>query len=145
LSEEALAGYPIVVGIPVQWGELDAYGHVSNVVFFSYFESARVRYLERCGFIESYDRHRIGIILHSTSCRFRRPLLYPDTALVGARTAEIAEDRFTMVYEIVSTAAGATVAEGEATVVSYDYNTRQVVPIPQDVRAAIEGLESSAD
>jgi acyl-CoA thioester hydrolase len=144
LSAEPLAGYPIVVRIPVQWGELDAYGHVSNVVFFSYFESARVRYLERCGFIESYDRHKIGIILHSTSCRFRRPLFYPDTALVGARAANLAEDRFTMSYEIVSGASGATVAEGEATVVSYDYDTREVVPIPDEVRAAIEGLESPA-
>jgi acyl-CoA thioester hydrolase len=143
LSEELLAGYPIVVRIPVQWGELDAYGHVSNVVFFRYFESARVLYLERCGFIESYDRHKIGVILHSTSCRFRRPLFYPDTALVGARAADLAHDRFTMAYEIVSVASGDPAAEGEATVVSYDYNTRQVVPIPQDVRAAIEGLESS--
>jgi acyl-CoA thioester hydrolase len=144
LSEEPLATYPIVVRIPVQWGELDAYGHVSNVVFFSYFESARVRYLERCGFIESYDRHKIGVILHSTSCRFRRPLFYPDTALVGTRAAEQAYDRFTMAYEIVSEASGASVAEGEAIVVSYDYNSREVVPIPEDVRAAILRLESAA-
>jgi acyl-CoA thioester hydrolase len=144
LSEEPLATYPIVVRIPVQWGELDAYGHVSNVVFFSYFESARVRYLERCGFIDSYDRHKIGVILHSTSCRFRRPLFYPDTALVGTRAAELADDRFTMAYEIVSEASGASVAEGEAIVVSYDYNSREVVAIPEDVRAAIQRLESAA-
>ena len=142
MSAEPLAGFPIVARIPVQWGELDAYGHVSNVVFFSYFESARMLYLERCGFIESYDRHKIGIILHSTSCRFRQPLFYPDTALVGARAADLAPDRFTMAYEIVSAESGATVAEGEANVVSYDYNARQVVPIPEDVRAAIEALES---
>lgn len=144
MSEELLAGYPIVARIPVQWGELDAYGHVSNVVFFSYFESARMLYLERCRFIESYDQDKIGIILHSTSCRFRRPLFFPDTALVGARAADLADDRFTMAYEIVSAADGATAAEGEATVVSYDYNTRQVAPIPQHVRAAIEELESLA-
>jgi acyl-CoA thioester hydrolase len=143
-SEERLAAYPVVVRIPVQWGELDAYGHVSNVVFFSYFESARVRYLERCGFIESYERHKIGVILHSTSCRFRQPLFYPDTALVGTRAAQLADDRFTMAYEIVSAARGVTVAEGGATVVSYDYNTRRAVPIPQDVCAAIERLESAS-
>lgn len=144
MSEESLAGYPVAVRVPVQWGELDAYGHVSNVVFFSYFESARVRYLERCGFIESYDRHKIGIILHSTSCRFRQRLFYPDTVLVGARAADLGTDRFTMAYEIVSEASGSTVAEGEATLVSYDYNTREVVPIPEHVRAAIQGLESAA-
>jgi acyl-CoA thioester hydrolase len=144
LSDERLAGYPVAVRIPVQWGELDAYGHVSNVVFFSYFESARVRYLERCGFIESYDRHKIGIILHSTACRFRQRLFYPDTALVGARAADLGTDRFAMAYEIISEASGSTVAEGEATLVSYDYNTREVVPIPEHVRAAIQELESAA-
>lgn len=144
LSEQLLAGYPIVVPIPVQWGELDAYGHVSNVVFFSYFESARMLYLERCGFLESYDRDKIGVILHSTSCRFRRPLFYPDTALVGARVADLAEDRFTMAYEIVSEQAAAPAAEGSASVVSYDYTAHQVVPIPQDVRAAIQRLESKS-
>lgn len=142
MSEDLLAGYPVVIRIPVQWGELDAYGHVSNVVFFRYFESARVRYLERCGFHQSYDRDKVGDILHSTSCRFRRPLFYPDTALVGARVVELGEDRFTMSYGLVSEAQGALAAEGTSVVVSFDYVRREPVRIPDDVRAAIESLES---
>ncbi|UCC74875.1 MAG: acyl-CoA thioesterase [Gemmatimonadota bacterium] len=142
MSDQLLAGYPVVVRIPVQWGEMDAYGHVSNVVFFSYFDSARVLYLERCGFLESYDRQKIGTILHSTSCRFRRRLFYPDTALVGARVTDLADDRFAMAFELVSEAQNAPVAEATSVVVSYDYTTRQVVPVPEDVRAAIERLES---
>ena len=43
----ALDDFAVTVRIPVQWGEMDAYGHVNNTVFFRYFESARVEYLER--------------------------------------------------------------------------------------------------
>ncbi|KPK79362.1 MAG: hypothetical protein AMS25_12995 [Gemmatimonas sp. SM23_52] len=142
MGEDLLAGYPVVLRIPVQWGEMDAYGHVSNVVFFRYFESARVLYLERCGFLESYERDKVGAILHSTSCRFRRPLYYPDTALVGTRVVELGEDRFTMSHELLSEAQDAVAAEGTSVVVSYDYVRRQPVRIPDDVRAAIEHLES---
>ncbi len=142
MSEETLDGYSATVRIPVQWGEMDAYGHVNNTVFFRYFESARIRYLERCGFTDSYDRDKIGAILHSTSCRFRRPLFYPDTAVVGARAVEVSSDRFTMAYELVSEAHNTVAAEGTAIIVSYDYTKREIAPIPPAVRARIDDLES---
>src|SRR5688572_13971349 len=116
-----LPGFPVVVEIPVQWGEMDAYGHVNNTVLFRYFESARIAYLERCGFIDSYDRDKIGAILHSTGCRFRHALFYPDTVLIGARAVEVGEDRLTMAYCVVSTAQRDVVAEGTGVVVAFDY------------------------
>jgi acyl-CoA thioester hydrolase len=61
---------------------MDAYGHVNNTVQFRYFESARVEYLAKCGFLRSWEEDRIGAILHSTGCCFRRPLFHPD---YGAR------------------------------------------------------------
>lgn len=141
MGDQLLGHLPVVVRIPVQWGEMDAYGHVNNTVFFRYFETARIEYLERCGFLESYERDRIGAILHSTSCRFRRPLFYPDTAVVGTGAEEILHDRFHMRYEIVSLSSGGRVAEGSGIVVSYDYEDRRVVPIPDRVRARIRELE----
>lgn len=144
MGEDLFGHYPVVVRIPVQWGEMDAYGHVNNAVFFRYFESARMEYLERCGFLESYERDRIGAILHSTSCRFRRPLFYPDTAVIGTRAAEIQDDRFTMLYEVVSLASGEQIAEGSGIVVSYDYESRRKAAIPGWVRARIRDLEGGA-
>jgi acyl-CoA thioester hydrolase len=142
LSEELLGQYPVVIHIPVQWGEMDAYGHVNNTVFFRYFESARVEYLERCRFTEAYDREKIGAILHSTSCRFRQPLFYPDTAVVATRATEVDSDRFTMEYKMVSQASGLVVAEGTGVVVSYDYVSREIAVIPEYVRQAIREIES---
>ncbi|NIM50356.1 MAG: acyl-CoA thioesterase [Gemmatimonadales bacterium] len=136
-----LADYTVVVTIPVQWGELDAYGHVNNTVIFRYFESARVAYLDRCGFLESYDRDRVGAILHSTDCRFRRPVGYPDTVQVGGRSASVDSDRFTMEYLVVSLTEGEVVAEGTGVVVSFDYNRRQKTALPERVRRWIAATE----
>lgn len=140
-DHELLDGYPVVVRIPVQWGEMDAYDHVNNVVFFRQFESARVRYLVACGFVASYEEDRVGAILHSTSCRFRRPLRYPDTVLVGARAEDVEEDRFVMGYRTVSLEQDAVAAEGTGTVVSYDYREERKTPIPPAVRQGIRKLE----
>jgi acyl-CoA thioester hydrolase len=142
LSDEYLSQYPVIVRLPVQWGEMDAYGHVNNTVMFRYFESARIAYLERCGFTESYDRDRIGAILQSTHCRFRLPLFYPDTVLVGARAEGVEGDRFTMGYLAISEREAGVVAEGWGVIVSYDYANGNKTPIPDQVRRRIEGLEA---
>lgn len=137
---ELLDGFPVIVQLPVQWGEMDAYGHVNNAVLFRYFETARIAFLERCGFLEAYERDKIGAILHSTDCRFRRALRYPDTVLVGGRALDVSEDRFTMGYRVVSLEHDEVVAEGAGVVVSYDYVRKAKTALPEEVRRRIAGL-----
>ena len=136
-----LDGFPVVVDVPVAWGEMDAFGHVNNAVYFRYFENARIEYLRRIGFDNALE---VGPILASTSCRFRRPLTYPDTLHVGIRTTELGEDRFTIEYRLVSERLSEVAAEGTGVVVSYDYPNARKAPIPGQVRGAIEALERSA-
>lgn len=50
---QSLEGFPVVIELPVVWGEMDAFAHVNNVVYFRYFESARIAYLERINCLES--------------------------------------------------------------------------------------------
>ncbi len=136
-----LDDFPVVVEVAVRWADMDAFGHVNNTLVFRYFESARIVYLERCGFERSYEETRIGPILHSTSCRFRRQLFYPDTILVGARTIELHEDRFMTEYRALSASQDAVASEGSSIVVSYDYNEARKAPIPETVRALIVELD----
>jgi acyl-CoA thioester hydrolase len=143
MSQEHLHDFPVVVEIPVQWGELDAYGHVNNTVIFRFFESARVAFLDRCRFLTAYDELKIGAILHSTDCRFRLPLYYPDTVLVGTRATKILDDRFVMEYKVYSTAHDAIAAEGTATIVSFDYNTRSKTNLPEMVRQGLAELDGT--
>lgn len=136
-----LEDFPATVRIPVQWGDMDAYGHVNNTVYFRYFESARIEYLDLCGMLESYESRGVGAILHSTFCRFRRALTFPDEVVVGGRVAEVGEDRFVMAYRVVSSGQDAVVAEGEGVVVCFDYGEGGKTPLPKEVRRRIASLE----
>lgn len=136
-----LVDFPVIVTVPMQWGDLDLYGHVNNTVFFRLFETARIAYLERCGMIETYDRDRIGAILHSTDCRFRRALGFPDTVQVGGRAASVERDRFTMAYRIVSLQQDEIAGEGSGVIVSFDYAKREKTALPASVRKGIEEVE----
>lgn len=140
-AHDLLEGYPVVVRLPVQWGEMDAFGHLNNVVYFRYFETARIRYLDECGFAESHRERHVGAILHSTSCRFRVPLTYPDRVDVGARVREVEEDRFTMEYRIVSLGSEAVAAQGEGIVVSFDYEAERKTTLPDEVRRRVREME----
>ena len=73
-------------------------GHVNNIVYFRYFESARLAYFERVGFLDEMKRSGVGPILATTQCRFRKPLTYPDRIRVGATVKNLREDHFTMLY-----------------------------------------------
>jgi acyl-CoA thioester hydrolase len=143
LRRELLAGFPVVVATPVAWGDMDFFRHVNNIVFFRYFESARIAYLDRIGFRAEMEETGIGPILGETHCRFRRPVTYPDVVLVGARTTEVADDRFRMEYRLVSEGQRAVAAEGGGTLVAFDYRHNRKATLPDMVRSAIERLEAA--
>jgi acyl-CoA thioester hydrolase len=137
---DALQTFPVVIDELVRWGDLDALGHVNNTLFFRYFESARVAYLEKIGF--SLDpTQRVGPILGSTECRFRRPLRYPDRLKVGAKVATLSEDRFTMEYAVWSETQATVAGQGTAIIVAYDYVERRKTGVPDAIRDALKSLE----
>jgi acyl-CoA thioester hydrolase len=138
-----LAGYPVVVELPVVWGEMDSYRHVNNAVYFRYFETARLEYFQRLDWFELERQTGIGPILAATQARFRKPLTYPDTIRVGARIPKLEEDRFTMEYLLVSRRLAAVAAEGSGTIVTFHYPEGKKVPIPEELRRRIAKVESS--
>jgi acyl-CoA thioester hydrolase len=141
---DILEGYPVNLEVPVAWGEMDAMGHVNNVVYFRYFESARIAYFEKMGLIDFMKQTGIGPILATTSCRFRIPLTYPDKVLIGAKVASVEEDRFVMHYLVVSGKHGKPAAEGEGVIVAFNYREGKKVPVPEVLRQKIQELEKSA-
>jgi acyl-CoA thioester hydrolase len=138
---ELLAGFPVVVEWPVGWGEMDAFQHVNNVVYFRYFEHARLEFVRRLGWDELQRQTGVGPILASTSARFRRALTYPDTVSIGVRVKEMSEDRFTLEYRIVSHKLQAVAAEGDSVVVTFDYQEQRKAPVPEELKRRMEELE----
>jgi acyl-CoA thioester hydrolase len=141
--EHLLKAYPVIVEIPLAWGEMDALRHINNVVYFRYFENARIAYFEKIKFWEFMKNTGIGPILASTKCKYIAPLTFPDTVLVGTRTTEIKEDRFVMKYGLASKRLQRIAAKGEALLVTYNYNEKRKAPFPESLRRIIVELESS--
>ena len=131
---------PVVIETPVAWGEMDAFAHVNNIVYFRYFESARIVYFEKIGANQSMREHKIGPILASAQCRFKAPLTYPDNLSIGTLVSDIGDDRFTMKYYVASHSLGRIAAEGEGLVVFYDYANNEKTHIPAHIRVAMDKL-----
>jgi acyl-CoA thioester hydrolase len=121
---------------------MDAFAHVNNVVYFRWFESARLAYFEAVGWNAAMAESGVGPILARTSCAFRAPLTFPDTVTLAARAEDLSEDRFTMRYRVVSERLGVIAAEGEGRVISYDYRNACKAPLPPAIRAAILAFEA---
>jgi acyl-CoA thioester hydrolase len=142
--QELLDSYPVVIEIPIAWGDMDAFQHVNNVVYFRYFESARIAYFDRIRFMAVMNATGIGPILASTRCRFKIPLTYPDRVSAGAKVDHMEQDRFVMKYALVSHKHRDIAATGEGLLVTFDYGNNRKADIPDEIRKAIRELESSS-
>ncbi|HLP82730.1 MAG TPA: thioesterase family protein, partial [Phycisphaerales bacterium] len=85
------------------------------------------------------DGVKVGFILQGVQCRFRRPVVFPDTLRVTARLVKMEEDRFTLAHEVISEAQQVVAAVGEGTIVTYDYANARKVAIPPTLRARLQG------
>lgn len=144
MAHAQLAGFPVVVELDVAWGEMDSFAHVNNVVYFRYFENARLEYFRRMGWFEFEDTTHIGPILVATKCQFVEPLTYPDSIAIAARVASVGQHSFTLEHRVVSLSRALVAAEGEGVVVSYHYEQKGKVPLPDELRQRIAKLEAEA-
>ena len=141
--KELISAYPIVIEIPVAWGDMDAFQHVNNIMYFKYFESARISYFGKINFMEVMNETGIGPILASTQCRYKIPLTYPDYVTVGAKVDTIEKERFIMKYVVISHKHEKIAALGEGVLVTFDYQNNKKTLIPDEIKKRIIVLEKS--
>ncbi|MFW9805183.1 MAG: acyl-CoA thioesterase [Candidatus Thorarchaeota archaeon] len=137
----SLDDFNMKVDIPIAWGDMDAFNHVNNIRFFRYFETARIKYFEKAGFIETMEKNSVGPILANISAKFIKPLFYPDTVTVGTRVTSIEPTQFIMEYIIESKSKGIA-ALGESKIVVYDYKSSERTTLPETVRNKIREIDS---
>lgn len=140
-DHEALREYPVVHTREVQWGEMDALGHVNNTVYFRYFETARVKYFEAMGYEDLAFSESVGPIVASLSTDYLKPVEYPDTIHIGTSITDMGSSRFDMEYTLVSEQWGEPAAEGECVIVSFDFVEGKPVRVPDDLREEIGDFE----
>jgi acyl-CoA thioester hydrolase len=139
-----LPGFPIVVKLPILWGDLDAYGHVNNLVYLRWFEAARAVYATRVGVEVLPSQTGVGAVLATISCKFLRQANYPGDIFSGVRVSRLSIGSVTLEYLIADSRTGVPVAEGASDVVLYDSATEKPVAVPDHIRAAVEQLEGKS-
>jgi len=132
--------FVVSIEIPVAWGEQDAFGHLNNVVYFRFFESVRMHYLDRIGVLRSHNEQGLGVILASTTCDFKKPVEWPSQLTVRCGCTAVGNTSFTMAYEITDEQ-GAIVATGTSVQVMFDYKEQAKARIPDAIRAAIASVQ----
>lgn len=148
---ELLRGWHYPLAIPVQWGEMDAAGHVNNTVYYRYFESARVELLlalareglDLMGFSQGpASSNPIGVILGASSCRFKLPLRHPDVAWAASRLRPegFHAHGFELEHVVISETHGRVAAQGSALLYCYDYVALRKAELPAGWRERLSAL-----
>ncbi len=130
--------FPVLWPIPTRWSDNDHYGHVNNVASYSFFDTAVNGWLMQATGTDIRELPAIGLVVE-TSCRYVRPLSFPDPLEVGVRVERLGTSSITYVLAVFSEGHDAAASEGRFVHVYVDRGTRATVPIPEVVRRAAEG------
>jgi len=132
--------FPVKLNIRLDWSELDMFGHINNVMFFKFIQASRVNYWEKSGFNNDYVTKKIGPLLVSSSCQFRKPLFYPGNIITEARVEFIKNTSMGIQHRILNEK-GEIAAEAQDVIVLYDFAKNETVTISPHIRKAIENIE----
>lgn len=127
--------YPITT----RWMDNDLYGHVNNVTYYSYFDSAVNRYLIEDGGLDIHDAPVVGYVVRS-SCQYLAPIAYPDAIEAGLRVDKLGNSSVTYGVGIFKQGDAKACAFGDFTHVFVDRAANKSVPIPAQIRRALEML-----
>ena len=126
--------------ISTRWMDNDVYGHVNNVVYYSWFDTVVNAHLIERGVLDPEHGTTIGLVVE-TRCNYFAPLTFPQTIEAGLRVAHLG--RSSVRYEVGLFAAGAvqTAARGHFVHVYVDRATRRPVPLPANLKTVLEQLQ----
>lgn len=131
--------YPHFLAITTRWKDNDVYGHVNNVEYYSFFDTVINDFLIRAGGLDIHAGDVIGLCVESR-CTFKQSLAFPDLVDAGLRVARLGNSSVS--YEIGLFRAGAAepAAVGQFVHVFVGRSDRRPVPLPAELRTALEGL-----
>ena len=133
------SSYRNFLAIPTRWMDNDAYGHVNNVAYYSYFDTAVNEHLIRAGGLDIERSTAIGVVVE-TACRFHKPLSFPDIVEAGLRVAKLGKSSVRYEIGLFRQGEDEPAASGHFVHVWVDRGTRRPTAVPEEVRAALAVL-----
>ena len=124
------------VEMDVRWGDMDSQRHVNNAVYFTYCESARIELLGKLG-VRGKSSGRFGPALVSTTCNFRKQVVYPSKLEVGVAVEKIGNRSFTMRYGIFLQGTDELVADATSVNAWVDYDEERAVALSDEMKESL--------
>ncbi len=135
------AGFPYLTSLDTRWMDNDAYGHVNNVVYYSFFDTVVNRWLIGRGGLSLATSAEIGLVAE-TQCAYFSPITFPDRVTAGLRVAHLGSSSVRYEIGLFGNDDDRAAAAGHFVHVYVDRQTRRPVRIPDSARAAMESLRA---
>jgi acyl-CoA thioester hydrolase len=142
VSREALQrrnAYGAWRDVATRWADNDAYGHVNNTVYYTWFDTAVNAWLIEAGLLDVAAGDPIGLVVE-TGCRYARPLAFPETVEVGLAVERLGTSSVRYRLGVFAKGADEAAAEGFFVHVYVDRATRRPVPLPEAWRERLAAL-----
>jgi acyl-CoA thioester hydrolase len=136
---EGRAGYKAFRTITTRWMDNDAYGHVNNVVYYSWFDTVVNAHLIEQGALDIHQGETIGLVIE-TQCNYFASVAFPQTVEAGLRVAKIGNSSVRYEVGLFLQGEELTVARGHFVHVYVDRATRRPTHLPQRLKALLETL-----
>ena len=138
-APEVRERYPHFLEVPTRWIDNDVYGHVNNVVYYSYFDTVVNEYLIRSGVLDIEKSPVIGLVVE-TQCRYFAPVTFPDRVHAGLRVARLGRSSVRYEIGLFKNDDPSAAAQGHFVHVYVERESRKATALPREMRAALEGL-----
>lgn len=135
--------YRVFYPIGTRWSDNDIYGHVNNVTYYAYFDTAANRYLIEEGGLDINDGSIVGYVVNS-GCEYHAPVAYPEALEAGLRVDRLGTSSVQYGIAIFRSGEEAAVAHGHFVHVFVDRAADASVPIPERLRAALAAIAVTA-
>jgi acyl-CoA thioester hydrolase len=142
MKDTPRGAFPHFLSIPTRWMDNDSYGHVNNVNYYSFFDTAVNRYLIDEGVLDIHHDTTVGLVVE-TGCSYFSSISFPDTVHAGVRVAKLGNSSVRYEIALYRNDEALPSAAGHFVHVYVDRATNRPTPIPEAARAALERLRIS--
>ena len=131
--------YHYFAPISTRWSDNDIYGHVNNVIYYSYFDSVANHFLIHEGGLDIHNGNIIGLVVNSC-CSYHKALAYPEKLQGAMRVNRLGNSSVEYGLAIFREGDDEAAAEGHFVHVFVDRHSRKPTPIPENLRKALQGI-----
>lgn len=129
--------------LPIDWAELDLYGHVNNVAYYRYMQSARIAFCEAAGLTTLNAPDKPSFILAASECHYKKKLFFPGEIQILSQVTEINNSSFHLEHRILDQQ-GELAAHGRDVLVVYDYAKGHKISIPDEIRQFLMAAKNNS-